>query len=248
MSQSPSRPPIRIAMWSGPRNISTALMRAWENRPDTAVVDEPFYAYYLARTGSDHPGAAAIIAHYPTDWRTVATWLTGPPPDGKAIWYQKQMTHHILPEMELDWLDQLTHCFLIRSPAEMIASYIKIRPDPVLSDFGLIEQRRIFDHVRHTTGQVPPVVDAQTILEHPERTLSKLCDRLGVPFHRGMLAWPPGPRPTDGIWARDWYAEVEASTGFKPYQPRPITLPDHLQPLLAECHALYAEMAAHRLT
>ena len=240
--------PIRIAMWSGPRNISTAMLRAWENRPDTAVVDEPLYAYYLARTGIDHPGAAEIMAHYAIDWRTVTTWLTGPPPDGKAIWYQKHMTHHILPEMELDWLDQLIHCFLIRQPEEMIASYIKIRPDPELGDFGLVEQRRIFDHVRRTTGVIPPVIDTQTVLENPARTLSRLCDRVGVAFSPRMLAWPPGPRPTDGIWARHWYAAVEQSTGFQPYRPRTVTLPDHLQPLLAECKLLYAEMAAYQLT
>ena len=242
-----STPPTRIAMWSGPRNISTALMRAWENRPDTTVVDEPLYAYYLARTGLDHPGAADIIAHYPTDWRTVTAWLTGPIPDGRAIWYQKHMTHHILPEMDLDWLTDLTHCFLIRTPEEMIASYIKVRPDPVLGDFGLVEQRRIFDHVRALTGHIPPVVDAASILVHPERTLSLVCDRLGVPFRREMLTWPAGPRPSDGIWARYWYAAVEASTGFTPPQQRAITLPDHLRPLLAECHALYADMAAHRI-
>jgi hypothetical protein len=234
-------------MWSGPRNISTAMLRAWENRPDTAVVDEPLYAYYLAQTGLDHPGAQEITAHYATDWRDVTRWLTGPPPAGKAIWYQKHMTHHILPDMELDWLAHLTHCFLIRTPEEMIASYIKVRPDPQLSDFGLVEQRRIFDHVRAITGQIPPVIDAQTVLRGPAHALSLLCERFGVPFSPQMLAWPPGPRATDGIWARHWYAAVEQSTGFQPYQPRTVTLPDHLQPLLTECRRLYAEMAAYQL-
>lgn len=242
-----TQPPIRIAMWSGPRNISTAMLRAWGNRPDTAVIDEPLYAYYLATTGADHPAAAAIIAHYPTDWRVVAAMLCGPVPDDKPIWYQKHMTHHMLPAVELGWLDALTNCFLIRTPEEMLASYIRVRPDPTLADLGLVEQRRIFDHVRRTTGQVPPVLDAAKVRANPERMLTLLCERVGVPFDRAMLAWPPGRRSTDGIWAPYWYAAVEQSTGFQPDRPRPVSLPEHLQPLLDECTALYAEMAAHQL-
>ena len=242
------RPPIRIAMWSGPRNISTAMMRAWENRADAAVVDEPLYAFYLARTGVGHPGADEIIATYPTDWRTVVKALCGPVPGGRPIWYQKHMTHHVLPEVDLAWLETLSNCFLIRSPAEMIASYIKVRPDPTLADFGLVEQRRIFDYVRLTTGHVPPVLDARLVLEDPARMLSLLCERVGVPFDRRMLAWPAGKRATDGIWATHWYADVERSTDFRPYRPKPVELPERLQPLLDECNELYAEMAAHRLT
>jgi hypothetical protein len=241
------RPPIRIAMWSGPRNISTAMMRAWENRPDATVVDEPLYAFFLAHTGLAHPGAEEIVARYPTDWRAVVDFLCGPVPEGKPIWYQKHMTHHVLPEVEMGWLDALTNCFLIREPEEMIASYIKVRPDPTLADFGLIEQRRIFDYVRRTTGRIPPVLDARLVLENPEHMLSLLCDRIGVPFHRNMLAWPAGRRATDGIWAPHWYAAVEQSTGFQPYRPRATRLPGHLRPLLDACNEYYAEMAAHRL-
>ena len=235
-------------MWSGPRNISTAMMRAWENRADTAVVDEPLYAYYLARTGRDHPVADEIIATYPTDWRTVAEMLCGPVPGDRPIWYQKHMTHHVLAEVDLAWLENLTNCFLLRSPAEMIASYIRVRPDPTMTDLGLPEQRRIFDYVRQATGRIPPVLDARLVLENPERMLSRLCERVGVPFDRRMLAWPAGRRATDGVWAPHWYAAVEQSTGFQSYQPKPVRLPEHLQPLLDECNALYAEMAAHRLT
>ena len=223
------------------------MLRAWENRPDTAVVDEPLYAFYLARTGADHPGAAAIIAHYPTDWHTVTEQLCGPAPDAKPIWYQKHMTHHMLPEVELGWLEALTNCFLIRAPEEMIASYIKVRSQPTLADLGLVEQRRIFDYVRRTTGRVPPVLDALLVQENPARMLAALCERVGVPFLRAMLTWPPGRRASDGIWAPYWYAAVEQSTGFQPYQPRADALPEHLRPLLDECNALYAEMAAHRL-
>ncbi|MEZ4612390.1 MAG: hypothetical protein R2838_19475 [Caldilineaceae bacterium] len=185
---------IRIAMWSGPRNISTAMLRSWGNRPDAFVSDEPFYAYYLKATGIDHPGAAETIATYETDWHAIADALTGPIPGGKSVWYQKHMTHHMLPEVDLDWTEHVVNCFLIRSPQEMITSYIKVRPDPTLQDMGLAEQRAIFDHVRARTGAVPPVIDARDVLLDPARTLSLLCEAIGVPFTDAMLHWPAGKR------------------------------------------------------
>ncbi len=147
------KPPIRIAMWSGPRNISTAMMRAWENRADTTVVDEPLYAAYLDHTGLDHPGATEIINAYDTDWRDVADMLLGPIPGDKPIWYQKQMAHHLLPDMQIDWVDGLTNCFLIRSPREVITSYIKIRPDPTQADLGFVQQLDIFEQVQAANRQ-----------------------------------------------------------------------------------------------
>src|SRR3979411_2181643 len=128
----PNNQPVRIAMWSGPRNISTAMMRAWGNRPDTAVIDEPFYAYYLERTGKKHPGAAEVIAQGETDWGKIVRQLTGDVPGGKRIYFQKQMTHHLLPEIEREWIIDLTNCFLIRDPREVILSYIKKNPEPTL--------------------------------------------------------------------------------------------------------------------
>src|SRR4051812_37309113 len=139
--------PVRIAMWSGPRNISTAMMRAWGNRPDTFVCDEPFYAYYLAATGREHPVAAEVIAHGETDWRKVIVQLTGPVPGGKRIFFQKQMTHHLLPEVDRSWLGTVKNCFLIRDPAEVIVSYIRKNDDPSLEDIGFIQQAEIFDWV-----------------------------------------------------------------------------------------------------
>ncbi len=216
--------PIRIAMWSGPRNISTAMMRAWENRSDTIVVDEPLYAHYLFATGMDHPVSAEIIAHDETDWRVVVQHLCADRlPPGKEIYYQKHMTHHILATMDLDWTDRLLNCFLIREPREVITSYIKIRPDVTLEDIGFSQQRRIFDHVRAQTGEIPPVIDTRDVLEDPRRVLGLLCDRIGVPFDEQMLHWPPGPRHSDGIWAPHWYSAVWASTGFEPYRPKAAT-------------------------
>src|SRR3977135_3395249 len=151
---------VRIAMWSGPRNISTAMMRAWGNRADTAVIDEPFYAYYLERTGKQHPEAEEVIAHGEKDWRKVVRQLNKCSlPPGKRIFFQKQMTHHLLPEIEREWIIDLTNCFLIRDPREVIFSYIKKNPEPALEDLGFVQQCQIFDFVRERTGLVPPVVD-----------------------------------------------------------------------------------------
>jgi len=238
---------LRIAMWSGPRNISTALLRAWGNRPDTFVCDEPLYAHYLLHTGIDHPGRDEVIAAHETDWRKVVAWLTGPVPDGKPIFYQKHMAHHLLPHIERGWLDRLTHCFLIREPGEMLTSLVKHLPHPRREDTGLPQQIELLHHVQRCTGVTPPVLDARDVLDDPRRMLSLLCQRLGVPFLKEMLSWPPGPRETDGVWARHWYAEVEQSTGFRPYKPKQEPAPLELRGLLAECERLYRELHALRL-
>ena len=166
---------VRIAMWSGPRNISTALMRSWGARSDTFVWDEPLYAYYLKQTGVDHPGADEIVAHYETDWRTVIASLTGPVPEGTDIFYQKHMTHHVLPEMSLDWLDGFVNCFLIRDPREVITSLGKVVPHLTLDGTGLPRQVEIFERAKTRSGQVPPVIDARDLLRDPACILGKLC-------------------------------------------------------------------------
>src|SRR4051794_10340830 len=197
--------PVRIAMWSGPRNISTAMMRSWGNRPDTFVCDEPFYACYLQATGRGHPGAAEVIAQGETDFRKVIARLTGPVPNGKHIFYQKHMTHHLLPGIDRGWLGAVTNCFLIRDPAEVIVSYLKKNDDPTLEDIGFAQQAEIFDSVRQTIGGIPPVIDAHDVMENPERILGLFCEAIGVEFSETMLSWPAGLRETDGIWAKHWY-------------------------------------------
>ena len=229
--------PVRIAMWSGPRTLSTATMRAWEHRADTVVVDEPLYAYYLHRTGLDHPGRDEVLASQPTDWREVVAELTqGPVP--AAISYQKHMTHHVLLEVDLDALAGLRHAFLVRDPRRLLASYARVREQPTLADLGLEQQVALF---RRFGG---PVVDAADLLRDPERELRRLCEGLDVPFDPAMLAWPAGPRPSDGVWAPYWYASVEASTGFGPYRDEPTDLPAHLEELAARCQPSYDEMRA----
>ena len=234
-------------MWSGPRNISTAMMRAWENRADTVVVDEPLYAFYLQATGKEHPVAEEVIAEGETDWRKVVADLTREVPGGKAIFYQKQMTHHLLPDVARDWLGKLTNCFLIRDPAEVIASYIKKYDDPSLEDLGFVQQAEIFDWARAHSESIPPVIDARDVLENPGRMLRLLCEAVGAVFDPAMLSWPAGLRETDGVWAKHWYGEVARSTGFAPYRPRSVEVPERLQEIEARCRECYERLYAYRL-
>jgi hypothetical protein len=238
---------VRIAMWSGPRNISTAMMRAWGNRSDSVVIDEPFYAYYLKATGKKHPGADEVIATGETDWRKVVARLTGPVPSGKGIFFQKQMAHHLLPEVDREWLSGVTNCFLIRDPREVIASYIKKQEDPMLDDLGFVQQTEIFQWVRGGTGVAPPVIDARDVLENPKRILELLCDAVGVEFRESMLSWPSGLRDTDGVWAKHWYGEVARSTSFQPHRPRDHGVPKRLREIHDRCRECYHRLYEHRL-
>ncbi len=236
-------------MWSGPRNISTAMMRAWGSRPDTYVTDEPLYAHYLKATGLDHPGREEVLAAHESDWRRAVAWLTGPVPDGRSIWFQKHMTHHLLPEMDHGWMwgAEFRHAFLIRDPAEMLVSLAKVTPNPRLADTGLPQQVELFEAERRRLGQVPPVVDAADVLRDPRRVLAPLCGALGVPFDERMLRWERGRRETDGVWAKHWYGVVEQSTGFGPYVPRREGAPARLVGLLEECRAYYEVMYQERM-
>ena len=235
-------------MWSGPRNVSTACMRSWENRGDTLVVDEPFYAHYLRATGIDHPGRDEVIASQSTDWREVAAMLHGPLPPGISIHYQKQMAHHLLPDMGRDWLDGLTHAFLIRDPRPMIASLGEKLADFELEATGLPQQVEIFEHVLAREGCVPPVVDSADLLARPEATLRALCAALGVPYSDRMLHWPAGRRATDGIWAKHWYDRVERSTGFEaPSVGKPVELSPGAAAIEARCRPLYDRLREHKL-
>ncbi|WP_433079787.1 HAD family hydrolase [Dactylosporangium sp. CA-052675] len=230
---------VRVAMWSGPRNISTAMMRSFGARPDTVVVDEPLYAHYLAETGLDHPGREEILASQPRRWPDAVAGLLAPV--DAAVFYQKHMTHHLLPMIGRDWLAEVSNAFLIRDPAHVVASYAKVRGEPTLEDLGYPQQVEIF---RAYGG---PVVDAADVLRDPAGTLGALCAALGLAWDPAMLAWPAGRRDTDGVWAPYWYAAVERSTGFAPYDPRPAEVPAHLEPLVARARPLYEELATAAL-
>jgi len=235
-------------MWSGPRNISTAMMRAWDNRGDAFVCDEPLYAHYLAQTGRQHPGTAEVIAAGETDVKKVIDWLLGPVPGGKRVFYQKHMSHHLLPDMDRGWLRRVTNCFLIREPREVITSLIKHVPDATLPDTGFPQQAEIFERVIEWTGKVPSVVDARDVLNDPRGVLGRLCEAVGVAFTDRMLSWPPGLRETDGVWAKYWYKEVETTTSFRPYKPKDEPVPQRMLGVLEKCEEFYRRLYAHRLT
>jgi hypothetical protein len=240
--------PIRIAMWSGPRNISTAMMRSFENRGDCAVVDEPFYAHYLARTGLDHPARDEVIAAGETDWRNVVAMLTGPVPDGRTVFYQKHMTHHMLPHIGHEWFADVTHVFLIRNPREVLASYLKSRPHATAEDIGVLQEAAVFEEIAARTGTAPPVIDADEFLKAPEAHLRALCTLLQIPFTPRMLHWPAGPRASDGIWAPHWYDAVLKSTGFEAWHPRDLSMAAAQEAVIDCCQPVYESMFARRLT
>ena len=237
--------PLRIAMWSGPRNISTAMMRAFENREDCVVADEPLYAAYLAATGLDHPGRDDVLRAGETDWRRVVAALTGPVPQGRPVWYQKHMSHHLMPGMETAWVHQLHNVFLIRDPAAVVASYLKSRATVVPADIGLLQQAELFDAVHARTGTPPRVIDADRFLRDPEAHLRSLCEHLGIGFTARMLHWPAGPRASDGIWAPHWYEAVWRSTGFEPWHAREPALDAAAQRVADACRPAYEQLRAH---
>jgi sulfotransferase family protein len=229
-------------MWSGPRTVSTALMRSFGNRSDTVVADEPLYAFYLAKTGISHPGRDEILISMPNGWREVLDYLISAPlPAGKSVFYSKHMTHHLLPEVDRAALAPLRHAYLIRDPGELLASYARVRSQPTMDDLGIRQQAEIFD------ACPGPVVDSRDLLENPGGMLRALCAALSIPFEEAMLSWAPGPRDTDGVWGPYWYESVWASTGFGPYRAPAEELPPGLAGLAQRCRPYYEHLHACRL-
>jgi hypothetical protein len=233
-------------MWSGPRNISTAMMRAFENRPDTVVVDEPLYAAYLARTGVDHPGRDEVVASQPTDLNTAVEQLCTPLPAGRTVHYAKHMAHHVSCDMDLRWTLRFRNVMLIRDPAEVVASYVRSRESCEPEDIGLLQQGWLLELWEDHRLDVP-VLDAGDFLRAPEPHLRWLCDWLGIPFTDKMLSWPPGPRPSDGVWAPHWYRAVWASTGFEPWRSRETVLSAHDAAVADACRPIYEQLHARRI-
>ena len=230
-------------MWSGPRTVSTAMMRAWENRQDTVVIDEPLYAFYLSATGLDHPGRDEVIASQPASWQAVLSSLASASlPPGVTIAYAKHMTHHVLPSVDLSSFAPFRHAFLIRDPRSLLASYARVRSAPTLADLGLRQQAWLFEEFGG------PVIDSSDLLAFPEVTLRALCAALDVPFSASMLSWPAGPRSSDGVWAPHWYDSVWRSTGFVPRLPGPApSLDPALEPLLAQCLPYYEKLRENKI-
>ncbi len=238
---------VRIAMWSGPRNISTAMMRAFDARGDCAVVDEPFYAYYLASSGVVHPMNDEILASQPQTSHGVVEQLFAPLNEMFTLQYQKQMAHHMVGDYDDAWFCQVRHAFLVRDPAAMIASYTQKRGSVRAEDLGLARQVKLYKRVCELTGQKPPVIDSKDVLENPAAMLRLLCEQLGVEANLPMCNWPKGRRDTDGVWASHWYNAVEASTGFAPYKASNPDLDSSQKLVLAECEPDYEFFHQRRL-
>ena len=238
----------RIAMWSGPRNLSTAMMRSFGSRSDTFVSDEPFYGCFLKASGVDHPMRDETIAAMDCDWHSVMKTLREEAPGLASIWYQKHMWHHMVGPIGYQDFAGFTHAFLIREPERMIGSYLRKRESAAFEDFGLERQAEFFEREADRLGRAPPVVDANDVLANPAGVLSKLCAALEIPWDRAMLSWAPGCRPTDGPWAPHWYGAVEKSTGFGSPETRPVELPHEARCLAELCRPYYERLAAHRLS
>lgn len=235
-------------MWSGPRNISTALLRSWESRADCCVSDEPLYAHYLHVTGLDHPMAAEVLAAGETDAARVVASLLGPPPAECAVWYQKHMAHHLLPETQRDWISRLRNAFLLREPRAMIASLARaLGRTPRLEETGLPQQVELFEQLS-AQGTQAPVLLSEDVLRAPEPTLRALCAALELPFSEAMLSWSAGPRASDGVWAPHWYASVWKTTGFgEPSARNEQTLAPPLSALAERAQPLFEHLAERRL-
>ena len=240
---------VNIAMWSGPRNISTAMMYSFGNRPDCEVWDEPLYAFSLKHRGNDHPLRHEIMARYDTSYENIVARCVSPPPSGKAVFYQKHMTHHMLPGFDRRWILKLANAFLIRDPLRVLSSYARKWQEVTLRDIGILEQWEIFKLVADRQGAPPAVIDAEDVLDDPRTALLTLCRALGIEFSETMLAWPKGPKPFDGVWGSHWYNAVHASTGFeKPAAPDSAPLPLILQKIADAAAPAYRQLRAHRLS
>jgi len=237
---------VRVAVWSGPRTISTALMRAFENRPDSVVVDEPLYAAYLVRTGIDHPVREAVIASQPTDLAEAVAGLAAPLPPGCRVHYAKHMAHHVSRDLDLGWTLDFRNVLLIRDPFEVVASYVRARESCEPEDIGFPQQEWLLE-LWDSRGVDVPILDAKEFLGGPEAHLSWLCDWLGIPFTDRMLSWPPGPRDSDGVWAPHWYASVWSSTGFEPPRRRETNLSGHYAAVAEACRPIYEALYARRV-
>ncbi|HJQ28578.1 MAG TPA: hypothetical protein VJ827_04515 [Rubrobacter sp.] len=235
---------LKLSVWSGPRNISTALMYSFRQRTDTVVVDEPLYGHYLRSTGADHPGAGEVMEAMEGDSeRVVREVILGP--CERPVHFFKNMAHH-LPGLDPSFLDRITNVLLIRDPTEMLPSLTRQLPSPTLRDTGLREQAGILDSIL-ARGEEPIVLDARELLLDPPGVLGQMCAGLGIPFEEAMLSWPAGPKPEDGVWAKHWYHNVHASTGFAPYRPRTEPFPGRLEPLLKECLPHYERLRGNAI-
>lgn len=232
-------------MWSGPRNLSTALMRSFENRKDTLVWDEPLYAYFLNETKKKHPLYKKIISSYETDIIKLINNISSKNIDEK-IHYQKHMTHHILDKTPLEWLKNGFNCFLIRDPKDVILSYIKKNQLNDSNDLGFPMQIKLFNIVK-SYGENPIVINANDLSSNPERVLKKLCEKIKISFNKDMLNWPKGKRDTDGLWGDVWYNNVNSSCSFEKFTKDNSKIPEIHKNIFSDCKKIYNELNKHSI-
>jgi len=236
---------MNIYMWSGPRNVSTALMRSFENRDDTFVWDEPLYSYYLKETGKTHPIGKEIINTYSFDLNEIIKNISKDY-GTKKIHYQKHMAHHILEKTPIDWIKFGINCFLIRHPKEVISSYIKKNKLIESFDIGFPNQFRIFKRVIDLNQNLI-VINAKDLLNNPTNILQKLCNKLNISYDNKMLNWPKGPRDSDGIWSKFWYGSVNQSSGFEIHKNQEFKIPSKYTDIYKECLEIYSELNSYSL-
>ncbi len=229
----------RISLWSGPRNVSTALMYSFAQRPDTSVLDEPLYAHYLRVSGAQHPGREEVLASMGQDGAVIAEDLCCAD-FGNPVLFIKNMAHHLVA-LDLSFLDELHNILLIRNPAEMLPSLCKQIPQPTLSDTGLRKQWELYNLLTEQ-GDNPVIIDSREFLLNPQSMLVKICHLLDIPYFEEMLSWKPGPLKEDGIWAKHWYHNVQQSSGFQPYKPKEEAIPDELAELWKTCDSYYQKL------
>ncbi len=234
----------RICLWSSPRNLSTALMYSFAQRPDTRVFDEPLYAHYLKTTGADHPGKEEILQEQENDGNTVVRELILSPAE-KPVMFFKQMTHHLV-QLTKDFLKETINIIYIRNPSQIISSYSVVRPDVTQADIGIQMQWELYQYLAEK-DKPAIVLDSGELLKHPEKVLTGLCEAIGIPFYHEMLSWTAGAKPEDGIWAKYWYSNVHKSTGFAKQETSNRELPQHLQALYAESKQYYDLLYQHSI-
>jgi hypothetical protein len=237
---------VKVAMWSGPRNISTAMMRSWENRTDCEVIDEPFYAYYLKQTQSPHPCFEEILASQSSSYDEVTKQLTEI--QTAQLQYQKHMTHHMLEGVDLRWTQHLQHCFLIRDPHEIVNSYTNSRGKCTVEDIGIIRQAQLYKQISAIIGQDIPVMDSNAVLSNPRLMITKMCEALSIEFEPNMLSWPQGSRKSDGVWAKHWYHSVEASCGFAKVAAKPFELTQSQLEVVEQVMPYYHQLKVHTIS
>lgn len=239
---------VRICLWSGPRNISTAMMRSFENRADCEVWDEPFYGFYLDRTGLNHPGREAVLELWPTDPKKIAARCGGSAPEGSPLFFQKHMCQHILDGVDLTWTARCRHVFLIRDPAAVAASFNATMGNVRPEDLGAVRQHALYEVITVNTGRQWPVIEGADVLADPRGMLTALCAALDISFDEAMLNWPAGRRESDGPWAPHWYGRVEESTGFEAPAPSRHARPDTLQSVIEACLPAYEALRERKLS